>query len=88
MILGETRNPQGSVKRLTHNMECLLAIADSLNATGQVLGMLNIVISNPRTTLPEIASILRCDVVLSARIIRMSNSAFFVRTSNVCQTCH
>ena len=86
MNLGENRNPQGSVKRLTNNMECLLAIADSLNATGQALEMLNLVISNPRTTIPEIATILRRDVVLSARIIRMSNSAFLVRTSNVCKT--
>ena len=77
---------QGSLKRLNHNMGCLLAIADSLNAAGPVLGMLNHAISNPRTTIPEIATILRRDVMLSARIIRMSNSAFYVRTSNVCNT--
>ena len=63
-----------------------MAITDSLNASGQILGLLNLAISNPRTSIAEIATILRRDVVLSARIIRMSNSAFFVRTSNVCKT--
>lgn len=86
MTLSEPSKPHGSVKRLTNAHDCLLAITESLNASGQILGLLNLAISNPRTTIPEIATILRRDVMLSARIIRISNSAFFVRTSNACKT--
>lgn len=86
MTLSEPSKPTGSVKRLTNAHDCLLAITESLNASGQILGLLNMAISNPRTTIPEIATILRRDVMLSARIIRISNSAFFVRTANVCKT--
>jgi HD-like signal output (HDOD) protein len=86
MTLSETSHPHGNVKRLSNDQQCLLTITDSLNASGQILGLLNMAISNPRTTIPEIATILRRDVMLSARIIRISNSAFFVRTSNICKT--
>ena len=86
MTLSAPFNPHGSIKRLTNDHQCLLAITDTLNASGQILGLLNMAISNPRTTIAEIAAILRRDVVLSARIIRMSNSAFFLRTSSICKT--
>ena len=86
MITSEPSTPHGSVKRLTNNQQCLLAITDTLSASGQVLGLLNMAISNPRTTIPEIATILRRDVMLSARIIRIANSAFFVRATNACKT--
>jgi HD-like signal output (HDOD) protein len=67
-------------------MEYLLAIAYSLNAAGPVLGMLNHAISKPRTPIPEIATILRCDVMPSARIIRISNLRFYVSNSKVFNT--
>ena len=86
MNLQEPSNPHGDVKRLTNDRECLLPLMDSLNASGQILGLLNMAISNPHTTIADIATILRRDVMLSARIIRISNSAFLVRTSNVCKT--
>ena len=86
MTLNVTSTHTGRVDRLTNDRECLLAITDSLNASGQILGLLNLAISNPRTTIPEIATILRRDVVLAARIVRIANSAFFFKTSNVCKT--
>jgi HD-like signal output (HDOD) protein len=86
MNLQEPSNPHDDVKRLANKRECLLPFMDSLNSSGQILGLLNMAISNPRTTIADIATILRRDVMLSARIIRIANSAFFVRTSNVCQT--
>jgi HD-like signal output (HDOD) protein len=86
MNSGGPLNPPVNAKRLTSNRESLLAITDSLNASEQILGLLNLAISNPRTSIADVAMILRRDVVLSARIIRMANSAFFVRTSNVCKT--
>ena len=86
MNLSAGVNPPGCANRLTNNRECLFAITESLTASGQMLGMLNLAIRNPRTTIPEIANILRRDAMLSARLIRLANSAFFVRTSNVCKT--
>jgi HD-like signal output (HDOD) protein len=86
MTLSEPSKLHGSVKRLTNAPDCLLSITESLNASGQILGLLNLAISNPRTTIPEIATILRRDVMLSARIIRISNSAFFMRATNSCKT--
>ena len=86
MNLGATLNPVGGVNRLTNHRECLFAITESLNASGQILGMLNLAIRNPRTPIPEIANILSRDVMLSERLIRLANSTFFVRTSNVCKT--
>jgi hypothetical protein len=68
MTLSETSLPHGSVKRLTNDQQCLLTITDSLNASGQILGLLNLAISNPRTTIAEIATILRRDVMLSAHV--------------------
>ena len=79
-------NPPGSFRRLTNNRECLFAITDSLNASGQILGMLNHAICNPRIKIPEIADIVCRDVILTARLIRMANSAFYVRTTSVCKT--
>jgi HD-like signal output (HDOD) protein len=86
MTLSEPIKQTGGVHRLTNDRDCLLAITDSLNASGQILASLNMAIRHPHTTIDEIALILRRDVILSARIIRLSNSAFFVRTSNVCKT--
>jgi HD-like signal output (HDOD) protein len=86
MNLQESISPTGGAPRLTADAQCLLSITDSLKSSGQILGLLNLAISNPRTTIPEIATILRRDVMLSARIIRIANSAFFVRTANGCKT--
>lgn len=86
MNLTEPTKPTAGAPRLTSDSQCLLSITDSLNSSAQILGLLNLAISNPRTTVPEIATILRRDVMLSARIIRIANSAFFVRTSNTCKT--
>jgi HD-like signal output (HDOD) protein len=86
MHLQAPSNSRSGINRLTNDQQCLLSITDSLNSSGQILALLNLAISNPRTTIAEIATILRRDVMLSARIIRISNSAFFVRTSNVCKT--
>lgn len=82
----ESPHSHGPAKRLTNDRDCLLAITDSLNASGQILGLLNAAISNPRTSIADIATILRRDVMLSARIIRIANSAFFFRTSQACKT--
>ena len=79
-------NQPGRIHRLTNNRECLFALTDSLTASGQILGLLNLAISNPRTTLAELASLLHRDVVLSERLIRLANSAFCVGTRNTCKT--
>ena len=86
MNLQQPSNPHDDVKRLTNDRQCLLPLVDSLNSSGQILGMLNMAISNPLTTVADIAAILQRDKMLSARVIRISNSDFFVRTSNVCKT--
>jgi HD-like signal output (HDOD) protein len=71
---------------LKPNYEGLLSLTDSLNVSGQILELLNIAISNPKITLPEVGQILRLDVVLSARIIRVANTAFFFKTTRICNT--
>ncbi len=67
MNLQESISPTGGAPRLTADAQCLLSITDSLKSSGQILGLLNLAISNPRTTIPEIATILRRDVMLSAQ---------------------
>jgi HD-like signal output (HDOD) protein len=83
-----THLPQqtNGVKRLTHDYTGLLSISESLNVAGDVLGLLNLALRNPRITLIEMALILRRDVVLSARVIRIANTAFFFKTSRICNT--
>jgi HD-like signal output (HDOD) protein len=72
--------------KLTNNHNCLISITESLNACGQILCLLNLTIRNPSATIAEIATILRKDVVLSARIIKMANSAFFFKNAHPCKT--
>jgi HD-like signal output (HDOD) protein len=81
----ETIRPRTGT-HLTNDPDCLLAITESLSATGQVLALLNVAISNPRTTITELAAILRRDVMLSARVVRTANSAFFFNKNSPCKT--
>jgi len=76
----------GVVPLLTTTYEGLLSLTDSLNASGQILGLLTKAMRNPRITIPEVGQILRLDVVLSARIIRIANTAFFFKTTRTCHT--
>ncbi|MCS6244447.1 MAG: HDOD domain-containing protein [Opitutus sp.] len=76
----------GDVPLLTTTYEGLLSLTDSLNASGQILGLLNIAMRNPQITIPEVGQILRLDVVLSARIIRIANTAFYFKTTRSCNT--
>ena len=76
----------GGVPHLTHTYEGLLSLTDSLNASGQILGLLNVAIRNPQVTIAEVGQILRLDVVLSARIIRIANTAFYFKTTRICNT--
>jgi len=48
--------------------------------------LLNVAISNPQITIHEVGQILRLDVVLSARIIRIANTAFYFKTTRSCNT--
>lgn len=85
MTLAET--PATRIQtRLTNSPDCLLAITDSLSATGQIVARLNVAISDPHCTLDEVATILRRDVMLSARVVRTANSAFFVGSRGPCKT--
>ena len=74
------------VPHLTHTYKGLLSLTDSLNASGQLLALLNVAISNPLITIPEVGQILRLDLVLTARIIRIANTAFFFKTTRSCNT--
>jgi HD-like signal output (HDOD) protein len=76
----------GGVPLFKHTYEGLLSLTDSLNASGQILGLLNVAIRNPLITIPEVGQILRLDVVLSARIIRIANTAFYFKTTRICNT--
>ena len=86
MDLAQPRSSFGSVKRLSYNPECLVAITEALHASGQILRMLNHAISNPRTTLLEIADIIGCDAALAARMVRLANSYFLFNTNKLCDT--
>ena len=76
----------GGVPHLRHTYEGLLSLTDSLNASGQLLGLLNVAISNPQITIHEVGQILRLDVVLTARLIRIANTAFYFKTTRSCNT--
>jgi HD-like signal output (HDOD) protein len=55
----------------------VLASAETIKASGQILARLNQALQNPVTVLSDIGQILRCDVALSARVVRIANGAFF-----------
>ena len=78
-------NTVSPVKRLTADPEKLLALTDSLNPSAPLLRLLNQAISNPRVTIETIAPLIRRDVVLSAKLMRTANAAFF-KTSRTCDS--
>lgn len=57
--------------------ESLVAIARTLPADLRVLSKLNEMLEDPNSELDEVAALLRRDVALAARIVRISNSASF-----------
>jgi len=77
MNLQDPSKPHSAIKRLMNKRECFVPRMDSLNASGLIIGGLNEGIGNPRTTIADIATILRRDGMWSARIIRIANSSFF-----------
>jgi HD-like signal output (HDOD) protein len=77
---------ESGVPRLTHRYEGLMCLADSLNVSAQVLDLLNTAIRNPHVSILEVGQILRFDVVLSARIIRIANTSYFLKASRICHT--
>lgn len=86
MNLGAASNPQSGTKRLANDAGCVLAITEALNGSGEILRMLKNAIRNPRITIPEVATILSSDRVLSTQIITFANTVFPIRTSNLCKT--
>jgi HD-like signal output (HDOD) protein len=55
----------------------LIQLADSLSVSAQVIGRLNQTLRSPTCTLHDIAHVMRSDPALSARVVRVANSAFF-----------
>jgi HD-like signal output (HDOD) protein len=55
----------------------VIQLADSLSACGHVIGRLNQLLRSPYCNLEEVASVMRSDPALSARVVRVANSAFF-----------
>jgi HD-like signal output (HDOD) protein len=64
---------------LTHSLDrtMLVQLADSLSVSGQVIARLNQILRLPTCTLEEVAQVMRSDPSLSARVVRVANSAFF-----------
>jgi HD-like signal output (HDOD) protein len=86
MPINNTFLHNGGVPHLTPTYEGLLSLTDSLNASGKILGLLNVAIRNPQVTIPEVGQILRLDVMLSARIVRIANTAFYFKSTRSCNT--
>jgi HD-like signal output (HDOD) protein len=55
----------------------LLHLADSMSASSQVLLKLNRLMQSPLTTIDDISRAVQLDPALTARVVRISNSAFF-----------
>ena len=86
MNLGANTNLLGGTKRLVNDAVCVLAITETLNGSGEILGMLKNAIRNPRTTIPEVAHIMRNNRVLLTQIVTFANTVFPIKTSNICNT--
>jgi HD-like signal output (HDOD) protein len=59
------------------NHDMLVQLADSMSVSAQVIARLNQIMRSPTSTLVDIAQVLRTDPSLSARVVRIANSAFF-----------
>ena len=86
MNLGAPINPPSGTKRLAADAGCILAITETLNESGEILGMLKHAIRNPRTTIPEVADIMSNNRMLSTQIVTFANTVFPIRTCNICNT--
>jgi HD-like signal output (HDOD) protein len=59
--------------------ETLVQMADSMSVSAQVIARLNQLIRSPMSSLTDIAQVIRTDPALAARVVRISNCAFFAR---------
>jgi HD-like signal output (HDOD) protein len=60
--------------------ETILRLGQKLPTTPAVLGKLQVLLANPDSELDDICTLLKRDLALAARILRMSNSPFYGRT--------
>jgi HD-like signal output (HDOD) protein len=61
----------------TPNHDKILQLAKDLPPAAAVLGKLQHLLADPNATLDEICALLKRDIALSSRILRISNSTFF-----------
>jgi HD-like signal output (HDOD) protein len=61
----------------------VLSIADTFPATQQVLAQLSVLLRSPDAGLEEVSRLLKQDVSLAARLIRVANSAVFAQDLEV-----
>lgn len=59
----------------------LIRLADSLSTSTQVMVKLNRLLQSPVTTIDDVSQAVRLDPALTARVVRISNSAFFATRS-------
>lgn len=57
--------------------EMLLHVVKTLPAAPRIMSRLGHLLLDPNSDMSEVTSLLRCDTALTARIIRISNSAFY-----------